>query len=75
MMPPAFADAAFWVTLTFITVIVWLVLQGYWTRWAHRRVDELAKRVDKVEQDCAKTSGHINELEKRNPFAFMRRAN
>lgn len=75
MMPHAFADAAFWVTLTFATVVVWLLLQGYWTRWAHRRVDDLAKRVNKIEQDCAKVNEHIDELEKRNPFAFMRRAN
>jgi len=74
-MPEAFTDAAFWVLLTFAVFIIYLGLQSYWTRWAHRRVDALSKRVDKIEQDCAKVNDHIDELEKRNPFAFMRRAN
>lgn len=74
-MPHAFFSAAFWVTLTFATVGIWLLLQGYWTRWAHRRVDALEKRVEAMEDNVRITNTHIDDLEKRNPFAFIRRAN
>ncbi len=75
MIPKAFLDAAFWVTLTFATVTIWLVLQGYWTRWAHRRVDKIEGRLAELEKGNAALNKHLKDLEERNPFAFMRRAN
>jgi Tfp pilus assembly protein PilN len=56
------ADAAFWVTFTFAVVIVFLGVQSYWTRWAHRRIKSVEERVTLLETKCKAMTSDIEEL-------------
>lgn len=73
--PKEFASAAFWMVLTFAVVAVWLLVQGYWMRWAHRRLDAMKqdiagmadeiKALRKQQEDLER---NLMEIEQRNPF-------
>jgi len=66
MFKSAFEDAAFWVSLTFGAVIIWLVAQGYWTRRAHRRIDTLRldteKELTDLRSELHETTKQVNRL-------------
>lgn len=66
-------DSAFWVALTFAVFLVYLFLQGYWTRWAHRRVDSLSRRVDDIKKDIDDMRDDLEEIRTKNPMTWMRR--
>ena len=67
-MPDYMLDAAFWVTITFAALVIWLLVQGYWTRWAHRRVDEVERKMN---ARCNKIETRIEEVENNAPFPWM----
>ena len=66
MYPSAFEDAAFWVLLTFGFVIIWLAVQAYWTKWAHRRIDDLKLDTEKeladLRSELHETTKQVNRL-------------
>lgn len=69
----ALTDSVFWVALTFGAMLLYIFFHGYWTRWAHRKVDALAKRVDDAEREITSINGDINEIRSKNPLSWMRR--
>lgn len=69
----ALTDSVFWVALTFGAMLLYICFHGYWTRWAHRRVDALAKRVDEVEKEMTAINTDIEEIRDKNPLSWMRR--
>lgn len=73
-MPQAFNDAAFWITLTFATVIIWLALQAYWMRWAGGELAKQNKRIEDLEAKAKTTKDEIVEINKHNPYSWMKRA-
>ena len=72
MIPDGFKDAAFWVLFSFMTVAVWLILQCYWTRWAHRRVDELDTKMEEMKKENAAMKADVEQLKKANPYTFLK---
>jgi len=66
--PKEFASAAFWVVLTFAVVAVWLLVQGYWMRWAHRRLDAMKQDIADLRKQQEDLERNLMEIEQRNPF-------
>ncbi len=68
-------DSAFWVMFTFMSFVLAMVFQGYWTNWAHRRLDALRSEVDELRKENEQMKKEMKEINERNPFTFIRRAN
>lgn len=76
ILPNEMMGAAFWVLLTMITFVVWLVLQGYWTRWAHKRVDALSKEVEDQQSKMRELDQKLEAINKRTPqYPWLTKAN
>lgn len=69
-----FASAAFWVLLSFCTIIVWLLVQGYRTRWAHSRVDGLEKEVNEMRLHQEAMQRELDSIKDQNPYKWLKRA-
>lgn len=78
ILQSAIQDAAFWVSLTFGTVIIWLVLQGYWTRWAHRRIDTLKlqteRQLNELRAELHETTKQTNRLTAASDMPWLKTA-
>lgn len=66
--PKELASAAFWVVLTLAVVAVWLLVQGYWMRWAHRRLDAMKQDISELRAKQDDLDRNLVEIEQRNPF-------
>jgi len=68
-------DAAFWVMLTFVAFLIIIAAQGYWTNWAHKRLDALRSDLDEMKKECDRIKAEMKEINERNPFTFIRKVN
>lgn len=71
--PAKFESAAFWVVLCFVSVAVWLLMQGYWTRWAHRRVDKLEQEHKACVERLEGMYKRLEEIEHQSPYPWLRK--
>lgn len=74
-IPEHFQDSAFWVALTFASVLVAVAFQGYWTNWAHKRVDALKDDMDDLRKKCDAQEKEIEDIKNRNPFTLLKKVN
>lgn len=66
-------DGLFWVAFTFCLFIAALLFQGYWTHWAHTRLDGLRSEVEEMRKECERIKAEMREINERNPFTFIRK--
>lgn len=71
--PAEFESAAFWVVLCFMSVAIWLLMQGYWTRWAHRRLDRLERDHKEWRDRLADVTKKIEEVEHQSTYPWLRK--
>lgn len=71
--PAEFESAAFWVLLCFTSLGIWLLMQGYWTRWAHRRLDRLEREHNECRDMLKEVIKKLEEVEHQSPYPWLRK--
>mgnify|MGYP002359276687 FL=1 len=69
----AITSSVFWIIYALSAVVLWLVFQGYWTRWAHRRINSVAKSQREMEERMDALENRIKSTEQQNPYQWLRR--
>jgi hypothetical protein len=68
-----FGNAAFWVILTFVTIIVWVLLQRHFATQANKKMLE---RISQLEKNHAALSRKVTEMDAtitNSPFPWLKK--
>lgn len=69
------SSSVFWVFFTLSAFLVVLALHGYWTNWAHKRLDTMRGEIDDLKRECENVKQEVNDIKQRNPFTLLTKIN
>lgn len=67
------STGAFWVLFTMVAFLLSLVFQGYWTHWAHTRLDGLRKEVEDLKGECDAMKEQMRSMKDESPFPWIKK--